>query len=298
MVEKLVGSTTVVLARPSPTNPFQFVPAEHLFGAEYAEPIPQLVDSITRRKISNTPQDRVLFAVNSASEKWERVGYIDADMRPILSEVMFRLPEWRSGNTEDRAAFFAGLLGHEVRSIHHLALRELDLLEYGELKSLGLEVDATQIMARLNILSETDLTPIRVLLLGLSSAPGLENFFRKRVEVNSRIDGPMLGAYAIALLEYGDAASVEWLVHSQLAIATVSSQSRSALVGALALHDREGNQKYKSDIRTELAKAVLVDSELAFLVNSHFQLSDTDEPNVADLPLFVFGKLNSQPNDP
>ncbi|WP_165929245.1 hypothetical protein [Shimia isoporae] len=286
LVEKLIDSSDIVLARPSPQNLFRFTPVEVLRGEVLMDEIPHLVDSATRRRIANKPEDRVLFAKNALTGEWTRLAYIDGDMDDALREIMQRLPDWRDGELESRAAYFSTLLGHDNAALNTLALRELDLLDYGTFRALSLQIDAARLQSRLNILTELDLQPIRVLLLGLSDQQGMTDFFREGVRLHAKSDGPMIGAYGLALLEYQGAAAVEWIVQRQLAPQALPAQARSTLVAAMAIHHEVGAAETSVAIRDALARAVVVDRELASLVNLHFNLM-LDETETKDLGLEV-----------
>lgn len=293
MVEKMLLGETLVLAAPSPTNPFRFTVTEVIGGAPSAVEIPHLVDSAARKRFANAPQARVLFSMNTQSGKWERLTFVDAQMAQVLAQILLRLSDWRDGNTEDRAAFFAALLGSPQPQIHNLAMAELDLLDYGVFRSLGLKIDHDRALGRLGVVSETNLKPIRVMLLGLSDQSGLRDFFRKGVLANATTDGPMLGAYAIALLEYEGSEAARWLAHSIVPRPDLTENARSVLVGAMSLHDRAGDPGLSPVIRHALGASVLVDANLARLVNSHFDLGVAPDAPDETTTLETFTRLSA-----
>lgn len=192
-VERLLGSEHIVLARPSEARPFRYSDIEVLEGtADYVD-IPHLVDSIARRRLAANPDDHILFARDGAYGPWQRIAYVNPAMQDVLDVVMAELPEWEMGADEERFAYFASLLNHPDKEVHALALRELDLADYSILRQLVLDVDPQRLISRLGLQSETDLRPIRVLLLGLSGARIDQAFFENGVAKSSDYSGGCLG---------------------------------------------------------------------------------------------------------
>lgn len=288
-----MGSTALLLAGANPDNPFRFTAVEMLRGASPPEDLPHLIDSATRKRFAKSPGATVLFSQDSETKEWQRLAIVDDEVNLILREILARMPDWRAGNEEDRAKFFASLLDHPNTQIHNLALGELDRLDYGVFRSLALKIDTHRIAGRINVVSETNLKPIRVLLLGMSDDQGLQEFFQNGVRFNARSEGPMLGAYAIALLEYGGAEAIQWLVHTQLTRAALPQSARTVLVGAMATQERVASADMSETIRRGLGKSVILDVELARIVNSQFGLGVA--PNVSEraITLEVFSKLTA-----
>ncbi|MDA5556441.1 hypothetical protein [Shimia sp. MMG029] len=272
MVERLMSSSSIVLARSHAETPFRFTDVRALRGAAGEAVIPHMVDSKTRAFFEKSPEARVLFAKDSQTGAWVRLVNVDQDMHRVLRQILAHLVEWKEGDTAGRAEFFAALLDEEDPELHNLALGELDLLDYSTFRKLGLQVDTKRILSRIHVVGEANLKPVRVLLLGLSEEVGLRAFFQEGVRANARSDGPMLGAYAIALMEYEGRAAVDWLVRTLLTNQEVSAQALSVLVGTMALHHGAGSEEVGAAIRENLARVAIVDARISGLVNSHFAL--------------------------
>ncbi len=270
VIEKLLGSDHIVLARPTEATPFRFSAVEALEGSTENVDIPVLVDSTTRRRLKANPEDRVLFARDGAYGPWQRLGYVDAEMDEVLRVVMANLPSWEMGSDEERFAYFASLAGHADKNIKTLALRELDLAPYSILRTLPLDIDAGQLLLRLNVRSETDLKPIRILLLGLSQVEGGRAFFEAGVDSNATYSGPLLGAYATAMMEYGGPDAAIHLINRFLANSSLPPLSREMLAEALAIHSSVGDDSTGRAIRTALDQAIRDDPVLAPLVARQF----------------------------
>lgn len=269
-VERLLSSDHIVLARPTEQEPFRYADIDVLEGdAEFVE-IAQLVDSVTRRKLAANPGDHVLFARDGPYGPWQRVAYVDAAMDQVLNVVMTNLPVWEMGDDFERFSYFASLLNHPDREVHALALREMDLADYGILRSLDLNVEPQRLMSRLNLRFEEDLKPIRVLLLGLGNEPVAPDFFESGVLDNANRSGGLLGAYATAMIEHGGPEAVERLVNRHLKNRSLPPISRELLTEALAIHSSAGEAETRDAIRVAVGLAVTQDPDLATMVARHF----------------------------
>lgn len=256
MVDRMLGSDHIVLARPASGNPFRFEAVTALEGSlDYVE-IPHLVDSATRRKLSLDPTAHVLFSRDDAYGPWIRLAHVDAAMAPVVEGIMARLPEWEIGADADRFGFFGALLGHPDERVHRLALRELDQADYSVLRSLDLDIDVERITGQLNLPSESDLRPIRVLLLGLSGTQDAEEFLKDGVQTYSRSGGGMLGAYATAYIEQAGSTAAENLASGYLADATLPGDSRELIAEALAIQSQSGSEDLRAGIRAAVASTL------------------------------------------
>ncbi|SLN27043.1 hypothetical protein TRL7639_00998 [Falsiruegeria litorea R37] len=261
-VERLLGSEHIVLARPSEARPFRYSDIEVLEGtADYVD-IPHLVDSIARRRLAANPDDHILFARDGAYGPWQRIAYVNPAMQDVLDVVMAELPEWEMGADEERFAYFASLLNHPDKEVHALALRELDLADYSILRQLVLDVDPQRLISRLGLQSETDLRPIRVLLLGLSGARIDQAFFENGVAKSSDYSGGMLGALAMAMVEHGGSEAALRLVNDHLLGRDLSQDSREQLVEVLAIHGTVGDEKMRETVQAALGQALRQDPGL------------------------------------
>ncbi len=273
-VEKMLSADAVVLARVDPLNIFRFRIVEVLKGQTNDTALPFLVDSATRRKMAVTPDAGVLFAINSATGKWERLAFVDHSFDPVLRAILIKLPEWQQGPAQARAGFFGALINHPNQRIRELALRELDLSEYRHLRTLDLDIDADIILARLHVLTEADLRAIRILLLGMSDKQGLESFFKERLSSQLKSGGDMIGAYTLAFLENGGPDAIDWLLKTHLVSSEISYQNRSAAVQAMFIQHKSGNSELTQHLQKALSGAVFLDTELASMVVQHFGTQD------------------------
>ena len=270
LVERMISAVHVVLARPSEENAFRYEVTDTLQSTGTSVVLPMLVDSSTRRILRLQPNAQVLFARDAETEVWHRLITVDASFAPILTTIQDRLPEWEQ-DPEMRANYFASHLNHSDNRIRTLALRELDLAEYGTLKALNLEVDAKALQSQLDTITEMDLRAIRILLMGQAPAtPELSTFMRFRVTQGQAHESEMLGAYALSLIELEGVGGIHWLDANLITSPQNTYNTRSALVQALAMHFETGDEKLRRTILDILSARVLFDPDLAYVVSLQF----------------------------
>lgn len=269
LVDRLLESEHIVLARPSDDDPFRFVATEALEGnLEHVE-LPHLVDSATRRKLASDPSARVLFVRDGAYGPWRRVAYVNDEMQSILSDVMAQLSGWRLGESVGRFDYFASKITTDDPVIHRLALRELDQADYGVLQSLRLSVPADRLIDRLNLIQEFDLKPIRILLLGLSGTPEAEGLLRAGIARNKN-GSSLLGANVTALIELVGPDAVEEIASTYLQDPSLPEASHESFVEALALHSQFGSNEMQATIRANVKNVLRENPRLATSVARQF----------------------------
>ncbi|MEM6637516.1 MAG: hypothetical protein AAF667_16675 [Pseudomonadota bacterium] len=256
MVDRLLNTEHIVLARADPDDPLRFQPLQALEGEADLVDLPFLVDAATRQRLNADPQAKVLFTRDGAYGEWLRVAYVDAEMSAVLNTVMEHRDAWQIGEDDDRFATFAGYLDHPDRAVRHLALRELDRADYGVLRQLDPKVDTANTLSALSDPAEADLVPIRYLLLGLAGDAALEQKLRAGLSDSLNRQNGVLGAKTVALLELGGAARAEELARSFLSNSDVPLADREMMVEAFALLSIYGAPDMQVAVRTSVAAAI------------------------------------------
>ena len=270
MVEDMLTSGHIVLARPAADNPFRYEPVEHLLGRAGPVEIPQLVDSLTRRMLRANPDDTVLFARDSMDGTWQELAYIDPDLRTVVEKVVDRYFDWSSGDDDDRPQFFADLHDHPNWTISELALLELDRVDYADLRTLNIQPDYEAIRARLYFWTESHLKAIRVLLIGLAGDPGAEELLIEGVGSVNGMSPALVGAYATAWLELSGADAARGLSAKFLQNPKVSDTKKTLIIEAMAIHSQGGDTATRQAIAAELETTLAMAPDLAPLVARQF----------------------------
>ncbi|WP_343211925.1 hypothetical protein QEZ52_20760 (plasmid) [Aliisedimentitalea scapharcae] len=263
LVDRLLGSDEIVLARSAPNNPFRFEAIEALEGNLGSSEIPFLVDSVTRHRFAMDAQTAVLFARDGDYGPWQRLALVDATMAPVLSTIMEQLPAWEIGSQMDRFRYFATLLNHPDDRIHKMALRELDQADYATLRSLNLAIETRRLQARLDEPNEADFKAIRILLLGMSDDLQFRDLLEAGVENNVRSEGIYLGAYATALIELVGPEAVASIAAKHLTNSNHSLLSRELLIEAVALHGGSTSSEMETSVMQAINSSLWLDPRLA-----------------------------------
>lgn len=270
IVDQMITAEHLVLARPGTTNRFRFEPINTLVGGATIEDIPYLVDASTYRRLSGAATDAVLFAKGPNGAPWKRLVYVDADVAPVLDQIVGRLERWRVFAPVERAEFFAPLLDHNDNAVHAIALRELDQVSYGQLRNVVSVVDAQRLINGMSDFTKPGLHPIRILLLGLSHDPQASALIRRGFETGVTEGTRLLGAYATAFLELGGPDAAKELVEIYLGRTDAGSDAQELLIEALALNATYGDFEMQTAVFDALAGLVQSDSRLAASVARQF----------------------------
>ena len=270
IVDRMLASRQIVLARPLAESPFKFTAVAALKGDPSDAEIPHLVDSQSRLKMAAHPQDTVMFARDAKDGTWLRLAYLDADFRAVVEGVAARLPDWAAGDDADRSRMFAGLYDHPNRDIRNLAVQELDRVDYAVLRDLDLHPDSRAIRSRLVNVSELHLLPIRVLLIGLSGDPDAQEFLANGVSKLRDTNLALMGAYATAWLELSGAEAAKALSEQYLLDPDTWPTAKELIVEAMAIHSRSGDLSTRRAILAELRGTLARAPELAPAAAQHF----------------------------
>lgn len=273
IVDRMLASDHIVLARPDPENPFRFKAVTAVRGSPDEVDLPHLVDSTTRRKMAAAPNDLVLFARDGSYGPWERLTYLDADGRALLDRIVPRLNDWERGEDKDRFALFAEVLKHPDPTLANWALTELDRAPYEVLRSLPINVDAAQLSANMWAPHEYRYLPIRVLLLGLSgdeaARPLLDSGLARSLNGLASIH---TGAYATALIELEGPEALPGLAAHLAPQGSADPVARESLIEAMAIHGFSGDTDMQAAVRSAVEKALAADAALAPMVARQFGL--------------------------
>lgn len=270
MVNRLLSSDEIVLARASPDNPFEYQAVEALVGDLRPVDIQYLVDSTTRRRLVRDDNASVLFARSATNAEWERLAFVDAALAPVLEMVMEKLPDWEAGDDDDRISFFAALIGHPNKRIHHLALRELDQPDYAVLRDLELDVEPARLLVRFDDPTEAEFRNIRILLLGLSGEEDVRPRLELGVERATIYGDRYLGAYATALIELVGPDAVTELASRYLTDRVLPFSTRDLFLEAISLHGQTGDPAMEEAISIAIQSALWIDPGLAGAVARRF----------------------------
>ncbi len=267
VVDKMLASEHIVLARQDPDNPFRYVAIEAIRGSTAQVDLPQLVDSVTRRRLAANPSDTVLFAREGSYGPWQRLAYLDASYRGVVDTVATRLEDWQYGGDEERYQLSADLLDHRNPDLKLLALRELDRAPYGLLRELHMDPDAKRILSAIRRPDMIEFMPIHVLLMGLSgdpeATPALERGLDAAITAQSL---GMIGAWATAVIEHTGINGVDQIATRLRTDTVLEPDTRESLIEALAIHAGVGDPEIRDRIDLTLQSLLSQDATYASMI--------------------------------
>lgn len=279
LADRLLFADQLLLARSDPQDPFTFEVTGALRGPAVDLDIPLLVDTRTRQVLDRDPKAAVLFGRLDPYGPVERLVLLDARMRPVVTEILARSETWLYEGDEPRARYFAGLLDDPDRTLHRLALRELDRLPYATLRETVAIAKPERLRAALWRPSEAPLLPIRVLLLGLSDAPTDRAIVSQALARAANVPGARtLGAFGVAAVEQQGADGVHHLVDLAVRPGPLGATDRELLVEALAIQRAEGAPGIAASIDRAVARMLAERPALAGAVARQFGARALYEP--------------------
>ncbi len=211
--DDIAASVEVIAARPSSADPFAFETVAVLRGVASGTAPPFIVDSVTRTRLAQNPDEAVLFA-RGADGTWTRLLVLDAATRPFVDRLLNRAAVWATpaGAAERRDAF-ARLLAHPDARLRRIALRELDALPYDVLRGGTYPVQADVLLRGVNNIDEMPFAPIRILLVGLDGGSAARKAITDRLAAMTAMGvDTNLGPWITAAIEIGGPAEIERVV--------------------------------------------------------------------------------------
>ena len=272
LVDRLIESADIVFARPDAKNPFRFDAFHVAGGVPEAVRLPYLVDSGARRKFNANSSDYVVFARTDDAADWQRVIYVDFQVEPVVDHVIANLDKWRTDEGQNaRYAYFADQVASDSEAVSQLALRELDRVDYGMLRSLSLPKNTPIESVPMTNAMDIDLAPIRILLLGMTDRPEAQELLRAGVKRNKSAGASaLLGAYATAWIEHDGALAANHIAAHYLTDSNLPFASREMLLEALAIHAEVRTPEMAQSIYAAVASALRADPTLAPAVARQF----------------------------
>lgn len=254
LVDWFLTSWTVALARPDPKDPFRYKVTRIYRGTAVEEEIPVLVDSSTRRRLAQNPQDGVLFAYTPAGG-WRAIGAVDGDHHALLDVLVRNAAVWRSeAFSPGRFAVLANYQDHANPGLRRLALQEIDRVPYAMLRTMEVRLSDEDLVRSLRSWADFPYRPINLLLLGLKESETAGTFLNAQVELMRDWEtADSLGAAATALVEREGEAGVETLARLYLADPSQAPGKLESVVEALAIHSSLGPEGLQATIQQALA---------------------------------------------
>lgn len=272
IIDWIVGSKRLVLARPYDDNPFTFAETQVLIGDDDGPPIDHLVDSVSRRKLAATPSDAVLFT-HTFDGGWRRIAYVDDNFRNTVETAVAHRLSWQNNMPQSRLDFIVALQDSPLRTDKAVVIGELDKVPYEQLRKLDIRISDEELLKNLWTRSGYPYQAIRALLLGLAGTPSA------RAEIHDYINRAAdsggannLGAFAAAFVEIEGTSGVEHLANTILHDPTQPLNRLEQIVMAMSVHYGIAGPHLKAAIQDALDVLVSQRSEAGAIVARQFSL--------------------------
>ena len=275
LVDILLGTEHVVIARPDPADPTRYKPSEALIGP-WDIAIPLAVSNDVRMQLDD--DETVLLGREEAYGPWLELAVMDGDFRAIVDQVLARQSDWTYGGDAERFQMFAGLVNHPNPDIRELALRELDRADYIVLWGLSIP-NVDRLRQEIQDVDD-ELRPIRILLAGLSGDQSYGDVIAQGLTRAVALDLPYLGAYATALIELQGPRAVKDIVDTHFADEAQPTETYERLLEAFAIKNQTAEGMTRRAISQGVGQVLDASPELAgaaarqFGIRSDWSIAD------------------------
>jgi hypothetical protein len=271
LVDWMLYSDVVALARPDPENGFKYRVVKLYRGQDADGDIPFLVDSTFRHRLANNPEDGVILAKDGVG-RWVIIGYADRDHRSLINVIVKKALDWREDAYHpDRFETFADYQDHPNVGLRRLALQEIDRVPYAMLSDMEVRFSDREILKSLGSWSEFAYRPINFLLLGQTGTPAARTLVQRQIESMANLDASeSLGAATTAYIELEGAGAVRNLARLFFSDPTQPLGKLESVVEAMAIHSGLGSQDLKTAIQEALLEFVAQRPNAAALIARQF----------------------------
>jgi len=250
LVDLLLDTEQVVIAKLAPSNAEKLVPVETLLGPTVSE-ITIAPSALVSSSLRQGSVDSVLLARDGAYGPWREITLLDDPVRTLVKQIIARQSTWQLGGNTDRAQMFARLVNDPNPNIRRLALQELDRAPYRVLK--GADIPTVRDLAAEIDVQDSSLRPIRILLAGLSGDQAFVPHVETGLDQAVRYDVAYTGAYATALIELTGTDGVSLIRDRYLVDTSLPDVTRDRLIQALAIQYGSSDSNTRQFITQEVA---------------------------------------------
>jgi hypothetical protein len=238
LADRAVEAEVVALLRPSPNDPFRYVPVAFLKGGPAVPAVPFLV-SRPAAKVFDTDPSAATVGLVDATGSWSLHDQGSNDLADVL-----RLALASDLTTpEARLAFFGPLVVHPDPAVQQMALIEMATLPYPVLRGTVARPSRREVASRAFDVLWAQWAPVMILLLGTSDDPEDARLVRAAVDrLAASGHDTHLAAWITALIEVDGTAALDHLQHLFLDRSEGSVETFRALSLAFGEHAARRDQ--------------------------------------------------------
>jgi hypothetical protein len=211
IADLLMKADAVVMARENPEKQYFFYTVEILKGTVDEDEFEAFVNSATRRKLKQNPEDAVVFVRQNGEGAWTFITYADTHYKYFIRAIIKNAADWgRLRDSKQRINFFAEKLSDNHAIIREQAYLEVGRAPYASIKRIANTVPREQIRQFLNNWRLVEWHNLFILMLGQSRHPDDRTYIRDKMETAARFGlTNNLSAWATAYIEAFPATGLE-----------------------------------------------------------------------------------------
>lgn len=212
----LMESEVVVIAREDPDKSFSYAPVVFLKGKADTRPVDLLLDSLTRQRLSHSPDDGVVLYRRSVEAPWMRLAYANAAYREFLVSVLENTQAWESGRGKtERLEFFSQRMLSADATIQEQAYLEVGRAPYTWISRVAGAIPREEIRRFLSDDRKLEWHRLFILMLARSAHPDDRVYIRKEFESAAHFGlTATLPAWTVAFVEAYPETAVEEIEES------------------------------------------------------------------------------------
>jgi hypothetical protein len=203
LADMLVESESIVTVREDDARPYIFTPIDVLKGDFAGDEIEAFVDSASRRKLKQNPEDVALLVSNTSEGGWSYRSYADPEYQEFIRTILEQSTRWNGlKGSDQRVRFFTKHLTDDNPLIREQAYLEVGRAPYSVIKTIAGAVPREQILRFLGNFRLVEWHSLFILMLGQSQLPSDQALIRDKFETNARFGlKTNLSAWATAYVE-------------------------------------------------------------------------------------------------
>ena len=241
----LLESELIVIAREDPGAPYWLRIGKVLKGDASGVDRDFFLESPLQPGPSLNRNQEVICAYGSpegrSQPEWARVGAADVTFTPLVHEILQRGEQWKT-NPKERAAFFAGHLGHRNQQIRTLAHLEVARAPYDQIREFAGALSPEELRSSLQNFRLTAWHPLYILLLARGGEPQDHQLIAGKVRSAAQSKRTLhLAAWVTGWIENDPEAALEFVEANYLSDNQRDAAEIRAIFRALSVHGNRGH---------------------------------------------------------
>jgi len=211
LADVLIESESIVMVREDNERPYVFTPVEVLKGTTEGHEIDAFLDSTSRRRLKQNPDDVAVLVRSAPEEAWRYRSYASPDSQGFLRAIIEQSSHWNGARGSDRRiSFFTQYLTDPNPLIRNQAYLEAGRAPYSVIKTIAEAVPRDQILEFLADWRLVEWHSLFILMLGQSKLPSDHAWIRSQVERRARFGiTTNLSAWTTAYIEITPETGIE-----------------------------------------------------------------------------------------